>query len=62
MPDKNQFFILPVPKYLKDDQPLQLPDDAYQKMLTFYKDTQAHLSPVYTQEKQRIYIRSFQGR
>jgi poly-gamma-glutamate synthesis protein (capsule biosynthesis protein) len=48
MPDKNQFFILPVPKYLKNDQPLQLPDDGYQKMLTFYKDTQAPLSPVQT--------------
>jgi poly-gamma-glutamate synthesis protein (capsule biosynthesis protein) len=60
MPDKNQFYILPVPKYLKNDQPLQLPDDAYQKMLIFYKDTQAHLAPVQTQEKQRIYLRSFQ--
>jgi poly-gamma-glutamate synthesis protein (capsule biosynthesis protein) len=59
--DKNQFYILPVPKYLKNDQPLQLSDDAYQKMLTFYKDTQAHLAPGQTQEKQRIYSRPSQG-
>jgi poly-gamma-glutamate capsule biosynthesis protein CapA/YwtB (metallophosphatase superfamily) len=43
--NKNQFYVLPVLKYLKNDQVLQLPDDAYQKMLTFYKDTQLHLQP-----------------
>jgi poly-gamma-glutamate capsule biosynthesis protein CapA/YwtB (metallophosphatase superfamily) len=47
---KNQFYILPIPRYLKNDQPLQLPDDAYQKMLTFYRDTQAHLQPGPMQE------------
>jgi len=46
--DKNQFYILPIPRYLTNDQPLPLPDDAYQKMLTFYRDTQLHLqaSPI----------------
>jgi len=43
--DKNQFYVLPIPRYLKNDQPLQLPDEAYQKMLTFYEDTQSHLQP-----------------
>lgn len=43
---KNQFYVLPVPKYLKNDQALQLPDDAYQKMVTFYKDTELHLKPI----------------
>ena len=42
---KNQFYVLPIPRYLKNDQQLRLPDDAYQKMLTFYRDTQAHLQP-----------------
>jgi poly-gamma-glutamate capsule biosynthesis protein CapA/YwtB (metallophosphatase superfamily) len=42
---KNQFYVLPIPRYLKNDQQLQLPDAAYQKMLTFYRDTQAHLQP-----------------
>jgi poly-gamma-glutamate synthesis protein (capsule biosynthesis protein) len=51
--DKNQFFILPVFQYLKNDQPLQLPDDSYQKMLTFYKDTQEHLAPRQTPKRQR---------
>jgi poly-gamma-glutamate synthesis protein (capsule biosynthesis protein) len=51
-PDKNQFYILPVPKYLKNDQPLHLSDEAYQKMLIFYKDTQAHLAPRETPKKQ----------
>jgi hypothetical protein len=32
--NRNQFYVLPVLKYLKNDQPIQLPDDAYQKMLT----------------------------
>jgi len=46
--DKNQFYILPIPRYLTNDQPLHLPDEAYQKMLTFYRDTQLHLqtSPI----------------
>lgn len=48
---KNQFYVLPIPKYLKNDQQLQLPDDAYQKMLTFYRDTQAHLQPGPVQEE-----------
>jgi poly-gamma-glutamate capsule biosynthesis protein CapA/YwtB (metallophosphatase superfamily) len=46
--NKNQFYILPIPRYLTNDQPLHLPDEAYQKMLTFYRDTQLHLqtSPI----------------
>jgi poly-gamma-glutamate synthesis protein (capsule biosynthesis protein) len=48
---KNQFYVLPIPRYLKNDQQLQLPDDAYQKMLTFYRDTQAHLQPGPVQEE-----------
>jgi poly-gamma-glutamate capsule biosynthesis protein CapA/YwtB (metallophosphatase superfamily) len=43
--DKNEFYILPVLKYLNNDQPLRLPDEAYQKMLTFYRDTTLHLAP-----------------
>jgi poly-gamma-glutamate capsule biosynthesis protein CapA/YwtB (metallophosphatase superfamily) len=53
-PDKNQFYILPVLKYLKNDQPLQLPEDAYQKMLTFYQDAQVHLASNQTQKKARM--------
>jgi len=49
---KNQFYVLPIPGYLKNDQLLQLPDDAYQKMLTFYRDTQAHLQPGPMQEEE----------
>jgi poly-gamma-glutamate synthesis protein (capsule biosynthesis protein) len=52
--DKNQFYVLPVLKYLKNDQQLQLPDDAYQKMLTFYKDTQLHLQPSQKQVKKTM--------
>jgi poly-gamma-glutamate synthesis protein (capsule biosynthesis protein) len=48
---KNQFYVLPIPRYLKNDQQLQLPDAAYQKMLTFYRDTQAHLQPGPVQEE-----------
>jgi poly-gamma-glutamate synthesis protein (capsule biosynthesis protein) len=48
---KNQFYVLPIPRYLKNDQQLQLPDDAYQKMLTFYRDTQAHLQPAIVQQE-----------
>jgi len=48
---KNQFYVLPIPRYRKNDQQLQLPDDAYQKMLTFYRDTQAHLQPGPVQEE-----------
>jgi poly-gamma-glutamate synthesis protein (capsule biosynthesis protein) len=48
---KNQFYVLPIPRYLKNDQQLQLPDDAYQKMLTFYRETQAHLQPGPVQEE-----------
>jgi poly-gamma-glutamate synthesis protein (capsule biosynthesis protein) len=49
--DNNQFYILPIPKYLKNDQPIQLPDDAYQKMLTFHQDAYLHLAPGRTQER-----------
>jgi len=49
---KNQFYILPIPRYLQNDQQLQLPDDAYQKMLTFYRDTQAHLQPGSIEEEE----------
>ena len=49
--DKNEFYILPVLKYLKNDQPLRLPDEAYQKMLTFYHDTKLHLEPRQPDEK-----------
>jgi poly-gamma-glutamate capsule biosynthesis protein CapA/YwtB (metallophosphatase superfamily) len=48
---KNQFYVLPIPRYLKNDQPLQLPDDAFQKMLSFYRDTEAHLQPGPVQEE-----------
>jgi len=48
---KNQFYVLPIPRYLKNDQPLQLPVDAYQKMLTFYRDTQEHLQSGPVQEE-----------
>jgi len=49
--DKNEFYILPVLKYLNNDQPLRLPDEAYQKMLTFYRDTTLHLEPQQLDEK-----------
>ena len=49
--DTNQFYVLPILRYLKNDQPLQLPDEAYQKMLTFYEDTQSHLQSGPMQEK-----------
>ena len=51
--DKNQYYILPIPRYLTNDQPLHLPDDAYQKMMTFYKDTQLHLQASQKQVKKR---------
>jgi poly-gamma-glutamate capsule biosynthesis protein CapA/YwtB (metallophosphatase superfamily) len=47
---KNQFYVLPIPRYLKNDQPLHVPDDAYQKMLIFYRDTEAHLQAGPVQE------------
>ncbi|MBN1475092.1 MAG: CapA family protein [Syntrophaceae bacterium] len=40
----KKYHILPVQKYLKNDQKLQLPDEAYEKMLVFYRDTLDHLS------------------
>lgn len=40
---KRWFYVLPVIKYLNNDQPLKLPETAYQKMLTFYRDTITHL-------------------
>jgi poly-gamma-glutamate capsule biosynthesis protein CapA/YwtB (metallophosphatase superfamily) len=43
--EKNEFYILPVMKYLDNDQPMRLPEEAYQKMLTFYRDTTVHLAP-----------------
>ena len=54
--DKNQFYILPIPKYLKNDQPLHLPDDAYQKMMTFYRDTRLHLLSSPIQIKQEMHL------
>ncbi len=48
---KNQFYVLPVPRYLRNDQQLQLPNEAYRKMLTFYRDTLAHLQPGPVQEE-----------
>lgn len=48
---KNQFYVLPILRYLKNDQQLQLPEEAYQKMLIFYRDTQAHLQPASVQEE-----------
>jgi len=48
---KNEFYVLPIPRYLKNDQQLKLPDEAYQKMLTFYRDTQVHLQPGPVQEE-----------
>ena len=54
--DKNQFYILPIARYLKNDQSLQLPNDAYQKMLTFYNDTQVHLqaSPIQVKQEKKL--------
>ena len=51
---KKQFYILPIPRYLTNDQPLHLPDDAYQKMLTFYRDTQLHLQESTVQIKKQM--------
>jgi hypothetical protein len=59
---KNQFYVLPIPRYLKNDQPLQLPDDAYQKMLTFYEDTQSHLQPGPWMEKKEATPRMIEGK
>jgi len=59
--DKNQFYVLPIPHYLKNDQPLQLPDDAYQKMLTFYRDTQLHLQPSPIQEEKETKTPTIKG-
>jgi poly-gamma-glutamate capsule biosynthesis protein CapA/YwtB (metallophosphatase superfamily) len=50
----NQFYVLPVRQYLKNDQPLQLPDEAYQKLLTFYQDTTVHLEPKQSSEKAQL--------
>jgi poly-gamma-glutamate capsule biosynthesis protein CapA/YwtB (metallophosphatase superfamily) len=52
----NQFYVLPVLRYLKNDQSLQLPDEAYQKMVTFYKDTQLHLGPSPLREEKETKI------
>jgi poly-gamma-glutamate capsule biosynthesis protein CapA/YwtB (metallophosphatase superfamily) len=54
--DKNQFYILPIPKYFNNDQPLHLPDDAYQKMMTFYRDTRLHLllSPIKIRQEMKL--------
>jgi poly-gamma-glutamate capsule biosynthesis protein CapA/YwtB (metallophosphatase superfamily) len=52
--DKTQFYVLPTPRYLKNDQAMHLPEDDYQKMLTFYKDTQAHLQPIPLVEKKEV--------
>ena len=51
---KNQFYILPIPRYLTNNQPLHLPVDAYQKMLTFYRDTQLHLQASTIQIKKQM--------
>ena len=59
---KNQFYVLPIPRYLKNDQPLQLPVDAYQKMLTFYEDTQSHLQPGPWMEKKEAEPRMIEGK
>jgi poly-gamma-glutamate capsule biosynthesis protein CapA/YwtB (metallophosphatase superfamily) len=59
---KNQFYVLPIPRYLENDQPLQLPDDDYQKMLTFYKDTQLHLQPGPIQEKEETKTQMIKGK
>jgi poly-gamma-glutamate capsule biosynthesis protein CapA/YwtB (metallophosphatase superfamily) len=59
--DNNQFYILPVVKYLKNDQPLHVPDDAYQKMLTFYEDTQSHLQSNWMQEGKGTKTQSIEG-
>jgi poly-gamma-glutamate capsule biosynthesis protein CapA/YwtB (metallophosphatase superfamily) len=53
---KNQFYVLPIPRYLKNDQQLQLPGDAYQKMLIFYRDTRAHLQPGPVQEEKETKV------
>lgn len=44
-PSKIQFYVLPVEKYLKNDQPLKLPAAAYKRMLQFYQDTNTHVQP-----------------
>lgn len=59
--DKNQFYIMPIPQYLTNDQPLHLPDAAYQKMLTFYRDTQLHLQASPIQEEKEIRVHSIKG-
>lgn len=59
---KNQFYVLPIPRYLKNDQQLQLPDEAYQKMLTFYRDTQAHLQPSPLQAEKEIKTPMIKGK
>ncbi|HMV44999.1 MAG TPA: CapA family protein [Leptospiraceae bacterium] len=43
--EKNgfQYNVLPVEKYLKNDQPLKLTPTAYRSMLEFYEDTKTHL-------------------
>jgi poly-gamma-glutamate capsule biosynthesis protein CapA/YwtB (metallophosphatase superfamily) len=59
---QNQFYILPIPRYIKNDQPLHVPDDAYQKMLTFYRDTEAHLQPGLVQEGKETEIPMVTGK
>jgi len=59
--DKNQFYILPIPHYFKNDQPLHLPDNAYQKMMTFYRDTLVHLQASPMQEEKEITTHSIKG-
>jgi len=60
--DKNQFYVLPVLNYLKNDQALRIPDDAHQKMLTFYRDTQLHLEPSQKQVKKMMNPQRLQGK
>lgn len=42
-PPKKQFYILPIPMYLNNDQEPHLPPEDYQKMLSSYQDTICHL-------------------
>jgi poly-gamma-glutamate synthesis protein (capsule biosynthesis protein) len=42
-PLRKQFYVLPVLRYMKNDQALKLPASSHQKMLTFYHDTAEHL-------------------
>jgi poly-gamma-glutamate synthesis protein (capsule biosynthesis protein) len=39
------YYVLPVNEYLENKGPMKLPDQAYARMMLFYRDTTEHLAP-----------------